>query len=49
VRHLNSELEVIKACGEGANFLSQRHFIAEATSPVRDVNKKEKKADHSIS
>ncbi len=39
----------IKACGEGAKFLSRRHFIAEATSPVRDVNKNEKKANQSSS
>jgi hypothetical protein len=32
-------LEVIKARGEGDSFLSQRHFIAEATSPVRRENK----------
>jgi hypothetical protein len=48
-RHFYSELEVIKACGKGMNFLSRRHFIAEATSPLREVNKNEKKADHSSS
>jgi hypothetical protein len=32
-------LEVIKALGEGGSFLSCRHFIAEATSPVRSKNK----------
>jgi hypothetical protein len=46
---IDSELEVIKACGEGLNFLSRHHFIAEATSPLREVNKNEKKADHSSS
>jgi hypothetical protein len=49
LRHLNSELEVIKACGEGGNSLSQRHFIAETTSPVRSVNKEQEQADHSSS
>jgi hypothetical protein len=34
-----SELEVIKACGEGGSFLSHCHFIAETTSPVRSKNK----------
>ncbi len=43
--HLNSELEVIKACGEGGNFLCRHHFITEATSPVRDVNMNKNKAD----
>jgi hypothetical protein len=43
-----SELEVIKACGEGGDFLSRRPFIAEATYLVRDVikNKNKNKADH---
>jgi hypothetical protein len=31
IHFLNSGLEVIKACGEGDNFLSRHHFIAEAT------------------
>jgi hypothetical protein len=47
--HLYSELEVLKACGEGGNFLSRHHFITEKTSPVRDVNKNKYKADHSRS
>jgi hypothetical protein len=47
IRHLYNELEVIKACGEEGNFLSPRHFIAEATSLVRNVNNN--KADHSSS
>ncbi len=44
-----SELEVVKACGEGGNSLSQRHFIPEATSPVRVVIKSKNKANHSSS
>jgi hypothetical protein len=37
-------------CGEGGgNFLSRPHFIAEATSPLRDANKNKNKADHSSS
>ncbi len=31
------------------NSLSQRHLIPKATSPMRDVNKKKNKADHSRS
>ncbi len=34
---------------EGGNFLSRRHFITEATSPVRYVIKNKNKADHSSS
>ncbi len=49
IRHLYSELEVIKACGKGENSLSWHHFITEATSPVRDVIKNKNKADHSSS
>jgi hypothetical protein len=41
--HIYSELEVIKACGEGRNSLSRRHFIPEATSPVRVVNNNKNK------
>ncbi len=48
-RHLNSELEIIKAYGEGGNSFSQRHFIAETTSPVRSVNKEQEQAVHSSS
>jgi hypothetical protein len=49
--YMYSELEVIKACGEGGNSLSRRHFIPEETSPVRVVNKNKNKnkADHSSS
>jgi hypothetical protein len=39
--HLYSELEVIKACGEGGSFLSRCNFIAEATSPVRSKKKEQ--------
>jgi hypothetical protein len=49
IRHLYSELELKKPVAKGGNFLSQRHFIAEATSPVRNVNKNKNKADHSSS
>ncbi len=42
IRHLYSGLEVIKARDEGGSFLSQRHFIAETTSPVRSENKEQK-------
>jgi hypothetical protein len=49
--HLYSELEVIKVCGEGGrgNSLSGRHFIPEATSPLRVVKKNKNKVDHSSS
>ena len=47
--HPYSELEVIKACGEGEKPLSRHNFITEATSPVRDVIKIKNKADHSSS
>ncbi len=49
IRHSYSELEVIKACGEGGNSLSRRNFIPEATSPVRVVIKNKNKANHSSS
>jgi hypothetical protein len=39
--HLYGGLEVIKACGKGGFSLSRRHFIAEATSPVRSENKEQ--------
>ena len=35
------------SCGEGGNFLSQHHFIPEATSPLRVMIKNKNKADHS--
>ncbi len=35
------------SCGEGGNFLSQRHFIPEATSPQRVMIKNKNKADPS--
>jgi hypothetical protein len=47
--HPYSELEVIKACGGRGNSISWRHFIPEAISPVRVVDKNKNKADHSSS
>jgi hypothetical protein len=41
IRHLYIKMEVIKACGEKGSSLSWRHFIAEATSPVRSENKEQ--------
>ncbi len=37
-------LEVIKACGEGGIPLRWHHFIVEATSSVRDVNKEQEQS-----
>jgi hypothetical protein len=40
--------EFIKACGEGGLPLNRRHFVAEATSPMRNENKEQRtEADHS--
>jgi hypothetical protein len=41
IRHLYSELKVMKVCGERGFSLSQHHFIAEATSPVRSDDKEQ--------
>ncbi len=43
-----SELEVIKACGEGGISLSQRHFIAETKSPVMSMNPANNCAAHCL-
>jgi hypothetical protein len=48
MKHLYSELEIIKSCGEEGNSLHRIH-TPEATSPVRVVIKNKNKADHSSS
>jgi hypothetical protein len=45
MRHLYSELEVMKACGKGGGIsLSRRHLIAETTSRVRSVKKEQEQS-----
>jgi hypothetical protein len=41
IKYATYIVEVIKACGKGGLSLSRHHFIAEATSPVRNENKEQ--------